>query len=73
MIEGFDHDAGATVLLNPGQVIEVYSGGERQREGVWSSFWCNVKTTSGKLHRFKGSDAEKVYAALRQADLGAFR
>jgi hypothetical protein len=63
MIEGYNDD-GRRVLLNTREVVEVYAGGT---EGY--DFWCNVKTTSGVLHRFKGPGAERVYHALAKAEV----
>lgn len=63
MIEGYNID-GVAILINPREVVEVYAG----RAGC--GFWCNVKMSSGTLHRFTGSDADKVHKALRMADLG---
>lgn len=65
MIEGYNGE-GLRVLLNPREVVEVYAGGT---EGY--AFWCNVKTTSGVLHRFTGTEAEKVFRALRIAEVAS--
>lgn len=63
MIEGYNGD-GMLILINPREVVEVYAGGTKGY-----AFWCNVKTTSGQVHRFTNGSAEKVYEALKAAEV----
>lgn len=58
MAEGYNTE-GTKVLINGRFVVSVYAGGEGY------GAWCNVQMEDGTVHRFKGSEATKVYVALR--------
>jgi hypothetical protein len=60
MIEGWDNE-GRKVLINPRYVLQVYSG----------PGWCNVQMADKTLHRFSHAEGERVYAALKAADIMA--
>jgi uncharacterized protein affecting Mg2+/Co2+ transport len=67
MIEGYDTE-GRNILINPAEVIEVYAQITPGDSYAWGD-WCNIKTTSGALHRFTNLNAHKVYHAIESYQL----
>ena len=63
MIEGYDTE-GRSVLINPAEIVEVYAQITPGDTYAWGD-WCNVKTTSGTLHRFQNLNAHKVYQTIQ--------
>ncbi len=63
MIEGCDTE-GRNILINPAEIVEVYAQITPGDTYAWGD-WCNVKTTSGTLHRFQNLNAHKVYQAIQ--------